>query len=85
MRYPQGGGLTAERRAFRERIRMEAAEMFAEGQDNATVAKEPRVSVRSMQRWRRSWQEGGRQTLRSGGSAARPKTGVSAERCNSVG
>ncbi|MFE9940526.1 winged helix-turn-helix domain-containing protein [Streptomyces hirsutus] len=73
MRYPQGGGLTAERRAFRERIRMEAAEMFAEGQDNATVAKELRVSVRSVQRWRRSWQDDGRQTLRSKGSAARPK------------
>ncbi|MFF7859385.1 helix-turn-helix domain-containing protein, partial [Streptomyces sp. NPDC007904] len=54
MRYPRGGGLTAERRAFRERIRIEAAEMFAEGQDNATVAKELRVSVRSVQRWRRS-------------------------------
>ena len=73
MRYPQGGGLTVERRAFRERIRMEAAEVFATGQDNATVTKELRVSVRSVQRWRRSWQEGGRQTLHSKGSAARPK------------
>jgi hypothetical protein len=26
MRYPQGGGLTPERQAFRERIRLEAAE-----------------------------------------------------------
>ncbi|GAU71571.1 putative transposase [Streptomyces sp. NBRC 110611] len=40
-RYPQGGGLTAERRAFRERIRMEAAGMFAAGQGNAVIAKEP--------------------------------------------
>ncbi len=47
--------------------------MFAEDQDNATVTKELRVSVRSVQRWRRSWQEGGRQTLHSKGSAARPK------------
>nr|WP_112465886.1 winged helix-turn-helix domain-containing protein [Streptomyces triticisoli] len=73
MRYPQGGGLTAERRAFRERIRMEAAEMFAAGQDNALVAKQLRVSVRSVQRWHRAWQDGGRPALHSKGSAARPK------------
>ncbi|MDQ0750178.1 hypothetical protein QF034_004409 [Streptomyces africanus] len=47
MRYPQGGGLTAERRALRERIRMQAAESFALGHDNAAIAKELRVSVRS--------------------------------------
>ncbi|WP_369384064.1 transposase [Streptomyces sp. cg36] len=75
MRYPQGGGLTAERRVFRERIRMEAAGMFAAGQDNAQVAKLLRVSVRSVQRWRRSWQRGGDTALRSRGSAARPKLG----------
>jgi transposase len=73
MRYPQGGGLTDERRAFRERIRMEAVEMFAAGQGNTVVAKQLRVSVRSVQRWRRSWQHGGSQALRSRGSAARPK------------
>jgi transposase len=39
MRYPQGGGLTAERRAFREHIRIQAAELFALGHDNAAVAK----------------------------------------------
>ncbi|XER99776.1 helix-turn-helix domain-containing protein [Streptomyces sp. S1D4-11] len=48
----QGGGLTAERRAFRERIRMQAAELFAQGYDCAAVARELRVSVRSVQRWR---------------------------------
>ncbi|MFF9221658.1 winged helix-turn-helix domain-containing protein [Streptomyces viridosporus] len=73
MRYPQGGELTAERRAFRERLRMEAAEMFAAGQDNAAVATELRVSVRSVQRWRRSWQDGGPQALHSKGPASRPK------------
>ncbi|MEU0593926.1 winged helix-turn-helix domain-containing protein [Streptomyces ardesiacus] len=73
MRYPQGGGLTAERRAFRERLRMEAAGMFADGQDNAVVAKELRVSVPSVQRWRRSWQDGGPQALRSKGPASRPR------------
>ncbi|MGW2602339.1 IS630 family transposase [Streptomyces klenkii] len=73
MRYPQGGGLTAERRAFRERIRMEAAGMFTAGQENVQVARQLRVSVRSVQRWRREWQEGGEPALRSRGSAARPK------------
>ncbi|MFF4053135.1 helix-turn-helix domain-containing protein, partial [Streptomyces chartreusis] len=47
MRYPQGGGLTPERQAFRERIRLEAAERFAVGASTAEVAKELRVSVRS--------------------------------------
>lgn len=73
MRYPQGGGLTAERRAPREGVRLQAAEMFAAGDDNAVVAKQLRVSVRSVQRWRRAWQDGGDDVLRSRGSAARPK------------
>ena len=47
--------------------------MFAAGQDNAVVAKQLRVSVRSVQRWRRAWQDGGRLALHSQGSAARPK------------
>ncbi|MEU7488087.1 winged helix-turn-helix domain-containing protein [Streptomyces sp. NPDC042319] len=72
MRYPQGGGLTAERRAFREGLRLQAAEMFATGHDNAMVAKQMRVSVRSVQRWRRAWQDGGPPALHSKGSAARP-------------
>ncbi|HKR49420.1 MAG TPA: hypothetical protein VJT72_07535 [Pseudonocardiaceae bacterium] len=32
MRYAQGGGLTAERRRFRERIRYQAGERFAHGE-----------------------------------------------------
>ena len=31
VRYAQGGGLTAERRAFREQLRMQAAERFTSG------------------------------------------------------
>ncbi|MGW2898759.1 helix-turn-helix domain-containing protein, partial [Streptomyces sp. NPDC001212] len=65
MRYAQGGGLTAERRAFRERIRLEAAEQFVAGVKTAVVAKELRVSERSVERWRRAWREGGAQALRS--------------------
>ncbi|MER6916043.1 winged helix-turn-helix domain-containing protein [Streptomyces sp. NPDC000594] len=73
MRYPQGGGLSPERQVFRERIRLEAAGMSAAGQDNAVVAKELRVSVRSVQRWRRSWTEQGETGLRSRGPVSRPK------------
>ncbi|MEV5149374.1 helix-turn-helix domain-containing protein [Streptomyces sp. NPDC052727] len=50
MRFPQGGGLTPERQAFRERIRLEAADRFAAGASNVEVAKDLRVSVRSVQR-----------------------------------
>lgn len=52
---------------------MEAAGMFADDLGNAVIAKELRVSVRSVQRWRRSWQDSGQQALRSRGPASRPK------------
>jgi transposase len=73
MRYPQGGGLTAERRAFRERIRIHAAELFALGHDNAAIARQLRVSVRSVQRWHQAWERGGTPGLESKGQASRPK------------
>lgn len=67
MRYPQGGGLTAERRAFREGIRARAVGLFAAGVDNAAIAGELRVSVRSVHGMP------GPAGLRSKGSAARLK------------
>ncbi|MFJ6252728.1 MULTISPECIES: helix-turn-helix domain-containing protein [unclassified Streptomyces] len=72
MRYPEGGGLTAERRAFREGIRLQAGERFASGDKTAVIAKELRVSVRSVERWRRAWREGGMEVLRSAGPANSP-------------
>lgn len=72
MRHPQDGGLSDERRAFRERIRREAAEMFGADQANTAVAKQLRVTVRSVQRWRCSWHESGDQGLQSKGSPGRP-------------
>ena len=54
MRYAQGGGLTDEGRGFREKLRMEAAERFAQGDENAAIARDRRVSVRSVQRWRKT-------------------------------
>ncbi|GAA3866732.1 hypothetical protein GCM10022227_25240 [Streptomyces sedi] len=50
MRYPQGGGLTAERQRFREELRLRAAERFAQGEASAVIAKDLRVNVRSVQR-----------------------------------
>ncbi|GAA1964834.1 hypothetical protein GCM10009838_22750 [Catenulispora subtropica] len=73
MRYPQGGGLTAERQVFREQIRMEAAERFAAGEDSAAVAKTLRVHVRSVQRWRAAWNTGGEAALASKGPPTHPQ------------
>ncbi|MFD7669291.1 winged helix-turn-helix domain-containing protein [Streptomyces sp. NPDC059788] len=72
MRYAQGGGLTAERRAFRERLRQEAAERFACGDEVAVIAHDLRVTVRSVQRWHRAWAEGGVPALASKGPASLP-------------
>ncbi|WP_425579556.1 IS630 family transposase [Streptomyces coacervatus] len=73
MRYAQGGGLSDERRQFREGIRLRAAERFAGGEPSSAIAKELRVSVRSVQRWRRTWDKGGPRALRSAGSASPPR------------
>jgi transposase len=73
MRYPQGGGLTAERQQFREELRIQAAERFAQGEASSVIAKDLRVSVRSVQRWRRMWEEGGPRALRSQGPVSLPR------------
>src|SRR5262245_60004495 len=75
VRYAQGGGLTAERRAFREQLRMQAAERFVGGEENTVIACELRVSVRSVQRWREAWTRGGRLALASKGPASLPRLG----------
>jgi hypothetical protein len=38
MRYPDGGGLTAQARARRESVRLQAAELFARGISPVEVA-----------------------------------------------
>jgi putative transposase len=73
MRYAQGGGLTAERRRARERLRREAAERFTRGEKNSLIAKDLRVTERSVERWRRAWREGGTEGLASLGSPGRPR------------
>jgi transposase len=67
MRYSDGGGLTAEERARRERVRLVAAEMFAAGAGDAQVARRLRVSRMSANRWLRAWAAGGRAALVSKG------------------
>ncbi|WP_207944412.1 helix-turn-helix domain-containing protein [Actinomadura rubrisoli] len=65
--------MTAQRRVFRERVRLQAAELFATGSNNAVIARELRVGVRSVQRWRKAWSKAGPQGLSSKGSPGRPK------------
>ncbi|MEU7045934.1 winged helix-turn-helix domain-containing protein [Streptomyces varsoviensis] len=73
MRYAQGGGLTTERRQAREQLRRQAAARFTRGERNSLIAKDLRVTERSVERWRRAWREGGMSALASTGPAKLPK------------
>src|SRR3954451_13232412 len=68
MRYAQGGGLTAEERAHRERVRLEAAERIEEGATDGEVAVRFRVTRMSANRWRHALAAGGRPALASKGA-----------------
>jgi transposase len=67
MRYPDGGGLTAEQRKRREEVRMRAVDLFEEGVKVPGIARELLVSEKSVYQWRRAWKAGGRKALRSKG------------------
>jgi transposase len=67
MRYPDGGGLTAEGRARREKVRLQAAQMFEQDIDPVRVAKYLQVSTKSAYQWRRCWRTGGQAALASKG------------------
>ena len=45
MRYPDGGGLTAEQRARREKVRLEAAGMIEAGASDQDIARRFRVRM----------------------------------------
>ncbi|MEU0520692.1 helix-turn-helix domain-containing protein [Streptosporangium sp. NPDC006007] len=75
MRYAQGGGLPAERRAFREELRLQAAERFARDESSTVIARDLRISLRSIQRWKQDWQAGGATALHSHGPASLPRLG----------
>jgi transposase len=75
MRYSDGGGLTAEERAQRERVRLAAAEWIEEGATDREVATRFRVTRMSANRWRRALAAGGRPALASkgpGGARCKP-------------
>ncbi|WP_244790983.1 winged helix-turn-helix domain-containing protein [Streptomyces sp. BJ20] len=72
MRYAQGGGLTGERRAFREKLRMGGGRAVRPCDENSVIAHDLRVSVRSVQRWRRVWSQNGPRALASKGPASLP-------------
>jgi transposase len=67
MRYADGGGLTAEERARRERVRLAAAELIEAGASDREVARRFRVTRMSANRWRRALAAGGRRALASRG------------------
>ena len=68
MRYPDGGGLTAQERARREQVRLAAAELIGAGASDREVARRFRVSRMSVNRWRRGLAAGGRAALASRGA-----------------
>jgi putative transposase len=72
VRYPDGGGLTAVQRERRERLRLEAAELFGAGIEPPQVAVRLRVSRNSAYRWRRAWEAGGTGALASKGPSGSP-------------
>jgi transposase len=67
MRYPDGGGLSAEGRDRRERLRLQAAQMFQQGMTPVQVARSLRVSAKSAYQWWRRWRVGGDAALASRG------------------
>ncbi|MFJ2095507.1 helix-turn-helix domain-containing protein [Streptomyces sp. NPDC087901] len=81
MRYSEGGGLTAERRAFREEIRLQVGQRFTAGEKTSLIAKDLRVNVRSGELWRRAWREGGTEGLRSAGPATHQPSPMPSSPC----
>ncbi|MFD4552539.1 winged helix-turn-helix domain-containing protein [Streptomyces sp. NPDC058466] len=67
MRCPDGGGLTAEERVRRERVRLAAADLIEAGASDREVARRFRVTRMSANRWRRALTSGGRRALVSKG------------------
>jgi transposase len=68
MRYADGGGLTAQERARREQVRLEAAGLIEAGVSDREVARRFRVSRMSASQWRRALAADGRAALASRGA-----------------
>ncbi|MEV6986130.1 helix-turn-helix domain-containing protein [Sphaerisporangium sp. NPDC051017] len=74
MRYPDSGGLSAQGRANREAVRLQAAGWFAEGVPVPVIARRLRVSQTAVYGWQKRWRTGGEQALATkgpGGSRCR--------------
>jgi transposase-like protein len=65
MRCSDGGGLSAVGRAAREKVRLQAAQMFEQDVRPVQVARRLRVSTKSAYQWRRRWRAGGEAALAS--------------------
>jgi len=57
--------LSAQGRARREKVRLQAAQMFEQGIKPTQVARLLRVSAKSAYQWRRRWRSGGEAALAS--------------------
>ncbi len=73
--YAVRAGRRADRRAtaVSGTVRFQAGERFARGERNAVIAKDLRVSERSVERWRRAWRHGGTAALASAGLPKLPR------------
>jgi putative transposase len=67
MRYADSGGLSAAGRAKREKVRLQAAQMFTVDVPATQIAAQLRVSTKSVYQWRRRWRAGGQAALVSTG------------------
>jgi transposase len=67
MRYADSGGLSPAGRAKREKVRLQAAQMFVTDVPATQIAAQLRVSTKSVYQWRRRWRAGGQAALVSTG------------------
>jgi transposase-like protein len=65
--------MTSAEQASRERIRMVAGALFERGESISRVARDLRVGVRQVEKWRSAWRQGGSDALRSKGPSAVPQ------------
>ena len=73
MRYAQRGGYTPAEQQRRERLRLETAERFARGDGTGQIARDLRVTERTVRRWRQAWRDGGAVALQSRGPVSRER------------